>query len=338
MKSLLLALILVLSFAATHLVAYGPSGHFIVAYLGRHFSTNETQGRLGRVIHSDDQLFSWANWADRIKSNSSYEWSFPLHYMNIAEPVATHLRINKTAELKSIMRPNWLSLLWSGDVSGFLSQWVIPPLTLHRDSSNQQVNMDVDCENSTCILTALANFTRRLNESQAGTTEHETNLKFLIHLMGDAHQVLHFCGIGRGGNDIECRYNGSTVNLHYVWDDLLLQVRKRLRDICTRSMGHGTWGMGHDHGNHNVCLPLDTNRHVWLGSKVSGVFAGPCTKRGLWHSAKITVASSQRRCVVRLFSAQLLSLLVFTISCQVRSVDLGSARGSLHGSLGLSLC
>lgn len=49
-------------------------------------------------------------------------------------------------------------------------------------------------------------------------------LKFLIHLVGDLHQPLHYGRRSdRGGNDVSVRWFGKPTNLHAVWDSSIIQ-------------------------------------------------------------------------------------------------------------------
>lgn len=49
-------------------------------------------------------------------------------------------------------------------------------------------------------------------------------LKFLIHLVGDLHQPMHFGRRSdRGGNDVKVRWFGKETNLHAVWDSEIIQ-------------------------------------------------------------------------------------------------------------------
>lgn len=52
-------------------------------------------------------------------------------------------------------------------------------------------------------------------------------LKFLIHFVGDLHQPLH---VGRpedrGGNSTKVKFGQKMVNLHSLWDGILLEQRK----------------------------------------------------------------------------------------------------------------
>lgn len=76
---------------------------------------------------------------------------------------------------------------------------------------------------------ALVNYTARV--AQPSTPSHDAErdvaLRFLTHLMGDAHQPLHLTGRARGGNDIQVRFEGRQAKLHTVWDSQLLNTQIR---------------------------------------------------------------------------------------------------------------
>jgi hypothetical protein len=101
-----------------------------------------------------------------------------------------------------------------------------------------------DCPNQFCLLTALNNFTQQAKtcwESIRADKNRDSNvdtgyacscpmkmvelLCFVLHLLGDSHQVLHVCGIKYGGNAIPARFNNLTTNFHMVWDDHLVAYR-----------------------------------------------------------------------------------------------------------------
>ncbi|MDD3322231.1 MAG: S1/P1 nuclease [Paludibacter sp.] len=52
-------------------------------------------------------------------------------------------------------------------------------------------------------------------------------LKFLIHFVGDLHQPMH---LGRlsdlGGNKVETKWFGKTINIHSLWDSYLIEFNK----------------------------------------------------------------------------------------------------------------
>lgn len=48
-------------------------------------------------------------------------------------------------------------------------------------------------------------------------------LKFLVHLIGDAHQPMHISRAeDKGGNTIQVQYEGKGTNLHSLWDSRLI--------------------------------------------------------------------------------------------------------------------
>ena len=52
-------------------------------------------------------------------------------------------------------------------------------------------------------------------------------LLYLIHLVEDLHNPMHYGrSSDRGGNDVPVQWFGRTVNLHALWDDMLLETRK----------------------------------------------------------------------------------------------------------------
>ncbi|MFD0751284.1 S1/P1 nuclease [Mucilaginibacter calamicampi] len=60
---------------------------------------------------------------------------------------------------------------------------------------------------------------------------HDTNpietrreaLKFIIHLVGDAHQPMHVAGAAdKGGNTVQVRFDNKGTNLHTLWDSRLI--------------------------------------------------------------------------------------------------------------------
>lgn len=58
-----------------------------------------------------------------------------------------------------------------------------------------------------------------LKNTRAPKTERAEALRFVVHLVGDAHQPLHVGGGNdRGGNTCRVTWFGKATNLHSVWD------------------------------------------------------------------------------------------------------------------------
>jgi hypothetical protein len=81
-----------------------------------------------------------------------------------------------------------------------------------------------DCPDGNCVIGAINSQARLLADTRLPAKQRSEALKFLVHLVGDAHQPLH-AGLARdrGGNEYQLNVNGEGSNLHSVWDSLILQ-------------------------------------------------------------------------------------------------------------------
>lgn len=84
------------------------------------------------------------------------------------------------------------------------------------------------------LVTAFDYCVSVLKDRKAGIADKRFCLKFLVHLLGDAHQPLH---VGhaedRGGNDIKVEWFGKDSNLHRVWDEnMLLSYRMSYSELA----------------------------------------------------------------------------------------------------------
>uniref|UniRef100_A0A0R0IMV3 Aspergillus nuclease S1 n=1 Tax=Glycine max TaxID=3847 RepID=A0A0R0IMV3_SOYBN len=84
-----------------------------------------------------------------------------------------------------------------------------------------------DCHDSyrhehRCVSGAIYNYTMQLKSADADNLTEA--LMFLSHFVGDIHQPLHVGFTGDlGGNTITVHWYRRKANLHYVWDDLIIQ-------------------------------------------------------------------------------------------------------------------
>lgn len=74
------------------------------------------------------------------------------------------------------------------------------------------------------VLSAYEEFMATLESAETTIAEKEHALKFLIHIVGDMHQPLHF-GHARdhGGNKVKVMWFNEITNLHIVWDTFLVE-------------------------------------------------------------------------------------------------------------------
>ncbi|PHR58314.1 MAG: S1/P1 Nuclease [Robiginitomaculum sp.] len=76
--------------------------------------------------------------------------------------------------------------------------------------------------------TALQRFAKTLRDPAASREDKALALRFTAHLVGDLHQPLHVGnGKDRGGNRFDVVFFEEMTNLHFVWDELIIN-RERL--------------------------------------------------------------------------------------------------------------
>ncbi|PVI04011.1 hypothetical protein DM02DRAFT_611806 [Periconia macrospinosa] len=80
------------------------------------------------------------------------------------------------------------------------------------------VDFDRDCPEEGCIVSAIANYTTRVQSSNLSFVERQKALKWVIHFVGDIHQPLHVENLAVGGNQINVTFEGESANLHRIWD------------------------------------------------------------------------------------------------------------------------
>lgn len=85
------------------------------------------------------------------------------------------------------------------------------------------VDLNRDCGPGGCIVTAIANYTQRVQDGRLSTADTKQALEFLIHFTGDITQPLHNEAQAVGGNDIKVTWQGEDTNLHSAWDTQMVE-------------------------------------------------------------------------------------------------------------------
>jgi hypothetical protein len=91
-----------------------------------------------------------------------------------------------------------------------------------------------------CVVSAIVNYTMRAADYSLDVEQRGEALKFLFHLVGDAHQPLHV-GFREdcGGNGIDLTH--PKMSLHEAWDSyLMVEYRGRLDESIRSSTGIAT--------------------------------------------------------------------------------------------------
>jgi hypothetical protein len=71
---------------------------------------------------------------------------------------------------------------------------------------------------------AIITLERDIKRTDITPIQRQNDLKYIIHLIGDAHQPMHVSrAIDRGGNLIAVEYMHHKTNFHSVWDGQLLK-------------------------------------------------------------------------------------------------------------------
>ncbi|KAI5365404.1 putative S1/P1 nuclease, phospholipase C/P1 nuclease domain superfamily [Septoria linicola] len=81
------------------------------------------------------------------------------------------------------------------------------------------VDYERDCGSAGCIVSAIANYTQRV-QSPAELDALQVNyaLRWIVHFTGDIAQPLHDENYEIGGNGIDVTFDGDETNLHAAWD------------------------------------------------------------------------------------------------------------------------
>lgn len=220
------------------LYAYAPDGHYIVASLGILQTKSNTMKSLFSEIPKNE-IYEASNWADRVKRpDDRYPWSYSLHFVNFNEAdnahTMCHLKMEYDVDSSKILNQcssdcrdtNQYDIYYESFVpSSFCPSYTIKPCR----SISYKLG---DCPEEFCIVTALNNFTSQAKScwnhntlKNACSMPLKESLKFILHFMGDSHQILHICGIKCGGNLISARFEGISTNIHRVWDEYLIDYR-----------------------------------------------------------------------------------------------------------------
>ena len=96
------------------------------------------------------------------------------------------------------------------------------------DPSHDRFDLQRDCPDEGCVVSAIIKFSHILRDGNASRRERIEALKFVVHFVGDIHQPLH---LGRasdkGGNDIKVTFFEDNTNLHRLWDSGMIRHTKK---------------------------------------------------------------------------------------------------------------
>jgi hypothetical protein len=171
-----------------NLLAWSGKGHALVAEVAQSRLTPASQAELKELL-GDQGLASISDWADHIKGE--FPQSYGWHFVDIPENA--------------------------------------PGFSEARDCYHPQKNgWRTNADHHNCVVDRIEMFAQVLGDRSAAREARLNALKWVVHLVADAHQPLHAIAEAHGGNDIELPVFGSTqcgphaCNLHATWDDSLI--------------------------------------------------------------------------------------------------------------------
>jgi hypothetical protein len=83
-----------------------------------------------------------------------------------------------------------------------------------------------DCQHGDCVVKQIERDEQIISDKVLSSSTRAEALRFLIHFVADVHQPLHAADEhDRGGNDIRIIYNGTSSDMHTLWDrDMVKQL------------------------------------------------------------------------------------------------------------------
>ncbi len=161
---------------------WGHVGHMVIGEIAWQHLNDPSKAAVRDILGSET-LYYASTWADRVRGIEEYDWLKPYHYVNVPK----------------------------GETS---------------------YRHDLHCPTGVCVVGGIMANARILRDPTAGEDEKKQALRLLAHFVGDLHQPLHVgYAEDRGGNSIPVRFfgrkyinksKGWRVNLHNVWDNLLI--------------------------------------------------------------------------------------------------------------------
>jgi len=83
-----------------------------------------------------------------------------------------------------------------------------------------------DCPDGMCLTEAIGEYAVELQNTELPLKRRQQAFAWVCHLVGDMHQPLH-AGFGhdRGGTDVDIKFGGEDINVHWFWDGALIAER-----------------------------------------------------------------------------------------------------------------
>ncbi|NVM66592.1 hypothetical protein FHW88_004910 [Mucilaginibacter sp. SG538B] len=162
----------------------------------------------GALIAISAALISWGYKGHRAVATIAQKHLTP----NTAYAVSAYLKGESMADVST----------WADDHRNpTTSKWHF--LNLPLGLSHQQFVDFVNQQSNDNVYGAILKEEAILKDQASTPDQKNSALKYLIHLVGDAHQPMHVSRAeDKGGNTIQVRFDHAGTNLHSLWDSKLI--------------------------------------------------------------------------------------------------------------------
>ncbi|KAG8857040.1 hypothetical protein FRB96_005970 [Tulasnella sp. 330] len=226
--------VFILVFPTSLVLAWGQLGHATVASIAMHFLLPETRLQVHSILAHDPAPFvvlpqtsTSASITVAATSQLSRSLSSSIAATNTSTSTTvaqTTLTLNPRSLPSSInTAPNLIDIAsWADDYRVLPEGAFSAPFHYvdAEDSPPHACNVITsrDCGAGGCVISAIANYTTRMRDATLDATQRAQALKWVTHFVGDIQQPLHDEAVALGGNEINILWNGTTANLHHIWD------------------------------------------------------------------------------------------------------------------------
>lgn len=178
-----LFVLIVVSFIGIKASAWSGVGHQIICDIAWKESSSKIKAQLSKAADrmGYSSFASLCVWADHVRSDSSYDFLKPMHFVN-APKGASSIKVSRDCATKS---------------SWFQRSDALP----------------------NCVVTAIRYYSDRLQNDSLPQGDRDEALALVGHFIGDIHQPLHVdIKPNRGGTRTPITLKGRSHSLHQYWD------------------------------------------------------------------------------------------------------------------------
>ena len=202
MKNRCLLVVLLAMAFAPHVLAWGSTGHRVVAEIAQRHLLPAARDSVGRLL-GGRSLADVVNWPDELRSDPRFDKYKALHFATVPNGVKSYRDSKKDKCGDLVVAIAALSnFLRTGSRDDLFA---VKALTDKSDGTAQ----------GAC------------NPRETDPITPDTALRLLAHFMGDLHEPLHVGGADFGGNTVRVNWlNRWQTNLHSTWDDEMVDYER----------------------------------------------------------------------------------------------------------------